>query len=243
MSRLPKQNKILAIIPARTGSKRLPHKNIKLLEGKPLICWTIDAAKNAKLNMDIVVSTDSQMVADIALGCGADVPFLRPSELASDTASTFDVLADTINKLASQGRNYEYLMLLQPTSPLRQTFHIEQAFEWLLKDAVKSVVSVNAVDHPVEWTMTLPDNNCLDSFIANQLDQLKTRSQDLPKRYQLNGAIMCGRVRDIIAQKSFYLQQGTYAYEMNKQFSVDIDYAEDFEYAEFLIAKHLTNLA
>lgn len=242
MSRLTQQNKVLAIIPARAGSKRLPNKNIKLLAGKPLICWTVEAAKNTKLDMDVVVSTDSQMVADIALGCGADVPFLRPAELASDTASTFDVLEDTINKLAAQGRHYEYLILLQPTSPLRQSIHIEQAFERLLNDTVKSVVSVTAVEHPIEWTMTLPVNNCLDSFIANQLSQLKIRSQDLPKRYQLNGAIMCGRLQDIMAEKSFYLQQGTYAYEMDKQFSVDIDYVEDFEYAEFLVAKHLTNI-
>lgn len=234
---MAKQNNILAIIPARAGSKRLPHKNIKLLAGKPLICWTIDAAKNAKLDMDIVVSTDSQTVADIALSCGADVPFLRPAELASDTASTFDVLADTINKLADQGHHYEYLMLLQPTSPLRQSNHIEQAFELLTKQGVKSVVSVTAVDHPVEWTMTLPEDHCLDSFIANQLDQLKIRSQDLPKRYQLNGAIMCGRINDIMAEKTFYLSHGTFAYEMAKQFSVDIDYAEDFEYAEFVVSK------
>lgn len=234
---------MLAIIPARAGSKRLPHKNIKLLAGKPLICWTVEAAINTKLDMDVVVSTDSQMVADIALGCGADVPFLRPAKLASDTASTFDVLENTINKLVAQGRHYEYLVLLQPTSPLRQSIHIEEAFERLLKDTVKSVVSVTAVEHPIEWTMTLPDNNCLDSFIANQIDQLKTRSQDLPKRYQLNGAIMCGRLQDVMAEKSFYLQQGTYAYEMDKQFSIDIDYAEDFDYAEFLVTKYPTRLA
>ena len=239
---MTKQNNILAIIPARAGSKRLPNKNIKLLAGKPLVCWTIDAAKNAKLDMDIVVSTDSQMVADIAVSCGADAPFLRPAELATDTASTFDVLADTINKLADQGRHYEYLMLLQPTSPLRRSDHIEQAFEVLSKEGVKSVVSVTEVDHPVEWTMTLPEDYCLDSFIANQLDQLKIRSQDLPKRYQLNGAIMCGRINDIMAEKTFYLQRGTFAYVMAKQFSVDIDYAEDFGYAEFVVNNLGSNL-
>ncbi|WP_029934091.1 cytidylyltransferase domain-containing protein [Thiomicrospira pelophila] len=229
-----KQNNILAIIPARAGSKRLPKKNIMPLGGLPLIAWTIKSALEARLDMDVVVSTESEQIAKVALEYGADIPFMRPDELAQDASSSFDVIDYTLKTLAASGRHYDYVILLQPTSPFRQSQHIEEAFLMLQKFNANAVVSVTELDHPVEWSMTLPDSGNLDEFIHHHLTHLKTRSQDLPKRYRLNGAISCGQVKALLSNQTFYVPSGTYAYKMEPQFSVDIDTLTDFQYAEFL---------
>lgn len=226
--------KILALIPARAGSKRLPKKNIMPLGGKPLIAWTVLSALDAQLDMDVVVSTDSEEIANIAIEYGAEVPFMRPDALAQDTSSSFDVIDYTLKTLAASGRHYEYLMLLQPTSPFRQSHHINQAFLMLQDLKANAVVSVTELDHPVEWSMTLPEDNALDDFIQHHLAHLKTRSQDLPKRYRLNGAIICGQVEALLKSKTFYVPHGTYAFKMEPYYSVDIDTLTDFQYAEFL---------
>lgn len=231
--------KILAFIPARSGSKRLPNKNIKSFAGKPLIAWTIEAALLANLNMDVVVSTDSSDIANIAETYGAEVPFLRPAELASDTAPTFSALAFTVTELAKLGREYEYLVFLQPTSPLRQACHITEAFAMLQSAGVKSVVSVSEIPQPTEWTMILPSSGSMAEFIKTQLPFLSNRSQDLPKRYCLNGALACATMVDVMAHESFYFEPGIYAFVMEKKFAIDIDNLTDFEYAEFLKLKEL----
>ena len=231
---IQKINNILALIPARAGSKRLPKKNIMPLGGLPLIAWTIKSAREAQLDMDVMVSTESEEIANIALEHGAEVPFMRPGALAQDTSSSFEVIDYTLKTLAKSGRHYDYLMLLQPTSPFRQSHHIEQAYLMLKRLSANAVVSVTELDHPVEWSMNLPESNSLDDFIYHHLDQLKTRSQDLPKRYRLNGAISCGQVKALLSNQTFYVPCGTYAYKMEPQYSVDIDTPTDFQYAEFL---------
>ncbi len=229
--------KILAFIPARAGSKRLPNKNIKEFAGKPLIAWTIEAALGAKLAMDVVVSTDSLKIADIAQGYGAEVPFMRPEEMAGDSSSTFESLRDTVLKLSAMGREYDYMVFLQPTSPLRKSFHIDEAFNKLIATSAKSVVSVSEVEHPFEWSMIATENGDMTNYINDNLKFLKMRSQELPARVRLNGALFCAKLADVLAQNSFYLAEGTYAYEMEKKFAIDIDELIDFEYAEFLMLR------
>lgn len=227
--------KILAFIPARKGSKRLPSKNIMLCAGKPLIAWTIESALNTKLQMDVIVSTDSEEIAKISKEYGAEVPFFRPKEFAADTSTTFDAIKYTLDTLASNGRVYDYFILLQPTSPLRQSSHIDEAFKLLQTTGGKAVVSVSSLEHPIEWTMTLPENNSLDTFINENQHYLKTRSQDLPTRYRINGAVACVRTEDFLNEGTFYLKKGVYAYPMENKYSVDIDELSDFEYANHLL--------
>ena len=232
--------KILSIIPARAGSKRIANKNIKLCAGKPLIAWTIEAALSSKLQTDVVVSTDSEEIARIAQQYGAQVPFLRPENLAGDKSDTFDTLKFTLAELSAQGHHYDYLILLQATSPLRKAFHIDEAFSLLVKSKAKAVISVSRMEQPCEWSMTLPDNHSLNHFIDNNLHYLKTRSQDLPNRYHLNGSIFCIKIQDYLQEGTFYLNEGVFAYPMMKQHSIDIDEQSDFDYAEYLLLKQNT---
>lgn len=228
-------SKLLALIPARAGSKRVEHKNIKPLGGKPLIAWTIDAALKADLDLDVVVSTDAQEIADIALNYGAQVPFLRPEALARDTSSSFDAIEYTINRLKEAGQNYEYLLLLQPTSPLRQSHHIEEAFALYQAKQAKAVLSVSEIEHPIEWTMTLQADLCADDYIQQNAQNLTKRSQEFEKRYRINGAIFLIDIAAFLKHKTFYLPTGgVYSYIMENKYSIDIDELSDFEYAEFL---------
>jgi len=231
-------SKILAFIPARFNSKRLIKKNIKLFLGKPLIAWTIEAALNANVEMDVIVSTDSNEIADIAKKYGAEVPFLRAKELATDKASSFSALEDLIIKLSSLGRNYDYIVLLQPTSPLRGSVSIEEAFDLLIVNDANAVVSVTELEHPVEWAMELPVNNDMSSFIDKSICLLKKRSQDFPAKYLLNGAIYCGKTSIVLQEKTFYVRDKIYAYKMPKKNSIDIDDIDSFEYAEYLMLKN-----
>lgn len=226
---------ILALIPARKGSKRLPDKNIRNLAGKPLIAWTIEAALSCRVAMDVVVSTDADDIAEIARRYGAEVPFLRPASLAGDHATTFDAIEYTLKQLQVLGRQYDVVVLLQPTSPLRKAVHIAEALNQLQAPTVRSVISVSEVEHPIEWTMVLPEDGCLDRYVAEQIPALKSRSQDISKRYRLNGAIFCAKKNDLLHHKNFYMPQGTFAYVMDKAYAVDIDDRLDFDYAEFLI--------
>jgi CMP-N-acetylneuraminic acid synthetase len=229
----------LILIPARGGSKRLPGKNTREFAGQPLIAWTINAALDSGLNADVVVSTDSPEIAEISASLGAQVPFLRPDYLSSDTASSFDALSYTLETLARAGRHYDQLVLLQPTSPLRQSWHIGEAVAMLDSPHVYSVVSVAELAHPVEWTMELPEDGSLSHFIQHQLPLLNSRSQDLAPRYRLNGAVFAAKIPNLLSAKTFYMPDGTVAYKMEKKYSVDIDDIDDFEYAESLMLKAL----
>ncbi len=227
--------KLLALIPARQGSKRLPLKNIKMCAGKPLIAWTIEAALASQYKMDVIVSTDSEDIAQIAQKYGAEVPFLRPKQWASDSASTFDVIHHSIDQLAHLKRHYDSIILLQATSPVRNVQHIDEAIKLFIQSKAKSIISVTPLEHPIEWTMELEKNNSLDPFINNNPLLFKSRSQDFATRYRLNGAIYCAQLKAVLTQNTFYLNQNVYAYPMEKQFSVDIDDINDFNYAQYLL--------
>ncbi|ENB7662529.1 TPA: acylneuraminate cytidylyltransferase family protein [Enterobacter cloacae] len=223
----------IAIIPARAGSKRLANKNIKLLGGKPLIAWTIEAAINSG-NFDLIlVSTDSQEIADVAIAAGASVPFLRPAELASDTASTNDVVSHMVNWVEEHHDIVNLVTILQPTSPLREAKDIQNAMVLYAEKKATAVVSVCEVEHPIEYCNHLPADCSLNGFLSKA--SLK-RSQDFEITYRLNGAIYIFDRKFVGALSEIY-SEGSYAYIMKKEKSVDIDDEFDFKLAEFIKAQ------
>ena len=225
-------SKLLAIIPARGGSKRLPTKNILELSGKPLIVWTIDAAKRSKYIDRIVVSTDDGDIAETAINAGVDVPFIRPSHLAEDHTSTYEVVAHTLTQLRNNGDQFEYLLLLQPTSPLRTTEHIDGATDLLISKNADAVISVTEANHLNEWSGEIPESLCLEKFFHGKTEK---RSQELPKQFRINGAIYLVDVSKLLAYKTFFLPKNIVAYRMKREASIDIDTQLDFQLAEYLI--------
>ncbi len=215
---------VLAVIPARAGSKRLSRKNILEFNGKPLLSWTIQAGLQSKYIDDVIVSTEDSDIAAIAKTEGAMVPFLRPAELAGDTTTTIDVVCHLLKSLSL--KSYDYILLLQPTSPLRTAAHIDQAVELLIARNADAVVGVTEVDHPVEWTNVLPDDFAFRDFISPSA--LNLRSQDLPQRYRINGALYLVDAKKLIEQETFFLHENSYALIMDKKDSVDIDDEMDF---------------
>ena len=224
---------VLAIIPARGGSKGLPGKNIKELCGKPLIAWSIETAK-ACSNVDrIVVSTDDRKIAEIAKKYGAEVPFMRPAELATDTASTIDVIFHTTEWLKKhEDFQPAYILLLQPTSPLRTVKDIEGAIQILKAKDARAVVSVCETDHHPWWSNTLPEDGNMRNFLKPEI--LNKRRQDLPVFYRLNGAIYLAETSYLYENNGFFGPE-TFAYKMPKEHSVDIDSNVDLKLAQVLL--------
>jgi len=230
--------RLLAIIPARGESKRLPRKNILNLAGKPLIAWTIEAALNSKYIDRIVVSTDDQEIANISIEYGAEVPFLRPKSLATDDSPSIDTVINVLGEIDIIGQHYDYIVLLQPTSPLRTEIDIDKAIELLEKKSADSVISVCEVDHPPHWNNTLPDDGNMQLFF--QKDNAKKRSQDFDVYYRLNGAIYIVKIERLLKEKSLFLNTNTFAYCMDAHNSVDIDKEEDFLVAKCFAKNFLT---
>ncbi|MTK11385.1 MAG: acylneuraminate cytidylyltransferase family protein [Clostridiaceae bacterium] len=225
-------NKILAIIPARGGSKGLPRKNIKNLNGKPLIAYTIEAAKKSKYIDRIIVSTEDEEIEQVSKNFGAEVPYLRPQEMAQDTSSVVDSIIHMINWLkGKEDYKPDYICLLQCTSPLRNYEDIDGAIEKLFKTNMDGVVSVCEVEVNPYWTNVF-EGNRLKYF----LEQGKSiiRRQDLPKIYRLNGAIYVIRTDVFLREKTFETDDMTGYIMLNKN-SVDIDTLIDFKFAELLL--------
>ncbi len=220
----------LAIIPARGGSKRLPRKNVLDLCGKPLIAWSIEAGLKSKYISKVVVSSDDEEILQISQNFGADI-IKRPDELASDTATTFDVIEHTIKSLGK----YDYIVLLQATSPLRNEKHIDEAIELLEEKNADAVVSVCEMDHSPLWSNTLPKDESMKNFLRDEI--LNKRSQDLPKYYRLNGAIYICKTGELLKNKGFFLKKNIYAYKMDKKHSVDID-----DEIDFIVAKEIKSI-
>jgi N-acylneuraminate cytidylyltransferase/CMP-N,N'-diacetyllegionaminic acid synthase len=221
----------LAIIPARSGSKGLPDKNIKKLHDKPLMAYTIEASIKAKLFDEIIVSTDSAVYAQTAISYGASVPFLRPSHLATDEAATYDVIIHVVEELRQLGKTYDYLMLLQPTSPLRNKKHILESIEVLFNHDAHSVVSICEVEYHDYLKVTLDDKGRLSYGTS---DKKQIRRQDTGSQFRLNGAIYLTQVSSFLYYKSFY-QEKTYPYIMNTLESIDIDDRYQFKLAEYMM--------
>jgi len=224
------RDRCVAIVPARSGSKRVPHKNKLLFAGQPLISWTIKAAKSTEEIDRVVVSTDDLEIKAISEKNGASVPFLRPKDLASDNASAIDVLQHAILELASQGECYEVAIYLQPTSPLRDQSHISAAIDLFNRRHAKSVVSVSEVPYPEEFTGELAEDFSMKDFWIRRKNA--DRSQLLKKRFFLNGAIFVVRLKEALEQRSFLFEDKSYALVMEGTASIDIDTWEQFRLAE-----------
>ncbi len=223
---------VLALIPARGGSKGVPGKNIRPLAGKPLIAWTIEAAKASRHVDRLIVSTDSEEIARITEAWGAEIPFLRPPHLATDEAKGMDVVLHALEQLGQTSKPSTLVLLLQPTSPLRTAEDIDRAVEMLEEKKADAIVSVCPVEHHPWWTNTLPADNSMADFLRPELS--RTNRQELPKYYRLNGSIYLGKESFISANHSF-LGPGCFAYVMPQERSVDIDSLLDFHLAEIMI--------
>jgi N-acylneuraminate cytidylyltransferase len=217
-----KGNKTLAVITARGGSKGLPRKNVLLAGGKPLVAWTVEAAISAECVSRVVLSSDDEEIMGAAMAAGCDVPFSRPSNLASDTASSIDVLLHALDQLPG----FEYVVLLQPTSPLRTAEDVDAAFELMLDRGAPSCVSVCEADQSPYWMYKVEAGDKLQRILS-EVD-VATRRQDLPPIYVLNGAIYIAQIDWLRANKSF-IGGETVAFLMPKERSLDIDTAQDFE--------------
>ncbi|MBE0465958.1 MAG: acylneuraminate cytidylyltransferase family protein [Candidatus Desulforudis sp.] len=222
----------LGFIPARAGSKGIPSKNIRLLAGKPLIVHTIQAAKESGIFDCLVVSTDGKEIAKIAGEAGAEVPFLRPPELATDDTPGIDTLRHALRWFEERGKQYNCVMYLQPTSPLRSAADIMAAADLLIDRNAEAIVSVSRVEHHPWWSNVLPADGCMKDFLK---PDTATNRQELPAYYRLNGAIYLARW-DFIRNRNSWLGPHTYAYIMSRKRSVDIDQEIDFIIAEALIA-------
>lgn len=220
----------LAIIPARGGSKRLPRKNILDLCGKPLISYSIEAGLKSKYISKVVVTSDDKEILEISRELGVTI-IDRPLELANDTATTFDAIEHTIKNI----EHYDYIILLQPTSPLRNENHIDEAIELLEIKNANAVVSVCEMEHSPLWSNTLPEDSNMNNFLREEV--LNKRSQDLEKYYRLNGAIYICKTDELLRNKSLFLKDNIFAYKMDKKYSIDID-----DKLDFLIAQNLMNL-
>lgn len=226
-----KKNKVLAIIPARAGSKGIKDKNIIDLNGKPLIAHSIEAGLKSKYISKVVVSTDGEKIAKIAKDYGAEVPFLRPKHLATDTAKTIDCVIHCIEELKKNGEEYDYVVLLQPTQPLRQPWHIDEAFELIIKRNEDSLVSISKVkDHPV--LMRTIDKN---GYAINLLEGSSTkRRQEFPNFYKVNGAIYINKINENFNYDTSF-NDNKLVYIMEEQYGIDIDDMLDMEIAKLLI--------
>lgn len=224
--------KILYFIPARGGSKGLPGKNIRPLHHKPLIAYSIEAALQCAHLGVVMVNTDDPQIAEVAKTFGAEVPFLRPAELATDSAATLDVLEHTLEYYKQQGQEFDLVVVLQPTSPLRTSQDIDAAIELMEQKHAEAIVSVCENEHHPLWSNSLPPDGSMRDFMRKEVKG-KNRQQ-LPPSYRLNGALYISSPAAILKHKGF-LHNGTYAYIMPAERSVDIDHLIDFQLAEILL--------
>lgn len=223
--------KILAIIPARSGSKRVVNKNIRDLGGQPLITWTLKALSQSRYVDQFFVSTDSKDIQSIAREHGFDCEPLRPAELASDTANSVDVVLDIIKNVKP---GFDIIVLLQPTSPFRTTMDLDSALEFFIEKSADSVTSVCESDIHPSWMSPLPADQSMTGMVKTIQ---KGRSQDLEKYYCLNGAIYIINSKAFISAGSFFAANHCYAYVMDRKNSVDIDTEEDLVLANCLLTK------
>ncbi len=225
--------RILAVIPARGGSKGIPNKNILPLAGKPLIAWTVVAALESGILERVVVSTDSDAIAAVGRQFGAETPFLRPAELSRDDTPTTDSVAHAIHWLAAnESYQPDAVMILQPTCPLRSLDDIRQATALFSERQAESVVAVcEAKQHPFWMKQISPEGRLVDC--ANDW-KFTTRRQDLPKLYALNGALYLTR-RDLLVEQNTVFPPRTFAYVMPKERSLDIDTPWDLHVADLLL--------
>ena len=234
-----KNSTILAIIPARSGSKGLPNKNIMICAGKPLIQWTIESALKVDFFDNVIVTTDSQDIAILAETCGAKVPFIRPSEISQDSSSIIDVIDHALkNYLDCNGNSFDYVVLLQPTSPLRSAVHINNALEYFFNKKLSdndSLISAYKVSPKYGWLMRGNNENDYVKFGLSS-NNLNPQRQKLDEFFLPNGAIYIINARKV--NKGIY-SGNTLCYLMPAEESIDVDSYDDFCAAEKALLKRV----
>ncbi|WP_422007612.1 acylneuraminate cytidylyltransferase family protein [Roseivirga pacifica] len=226
--------KVLAVVTARGGSKGLPGKNIKEFNGKPLIAWTIEQGLNCQSVDRLIVSTDDVEIAHTSREHGAEVPFLRPDYLAGDTATSIDVIVHAIDFLEQQGDTYDIVILLEPTSPLRESSDIDYALKRLVETpAAQSIAGVSEVEgqHP-DFLVRIENE-----FMRPYLEFDVKRRQDLKSLYFFEGSVYAAYIPFLLRERSFYTHE-TLAYEVPKWKSFEIDDIVDFYLVEHLFIQH-----
>lgn len=229
-------NKYLAIVTARSGSKRLPGKNVRDLCGKPLFVWSVLAGLNCPKVSRTIVSTDSAEYQRIAIEAGADCLWLRDPALAADETSSADVVKDVLDRLGDEMKQYHALVLLQPTSPLRTAEDVSNALALYEARNAPAVVSVTDAECPPAWMGQFQADLVMDEFVPAQFRGV--RSQDLGNWYRLNGAVYVIGINEFLREQGFK-PQGTLAYLMPRERSVDVDTPFDFDIAEFLMSRNV----
>ncbi len=234
-----KNKTFLAIIPARGGSKRLPRKNVLDLNDKPLIAWTIEAALKSNYCDEVMVTSDDDEIIKISQEYGAKVPFKRPDILATDTSTRPEVIKHTIDFYKNElHKEFDYIIFLQPTSPLRDSNDIDNAITYMFEKQSDAIVSVCEVEHPVHWSDTLPKDKNMSKFLSDVA--VKSRSQDLETNYRLNGAVYICKITKFLEQGCLFLDKNIYAYEMPQEISIDIDKQLDFDIAQMILEHYNT---
>ena len=223
--------KILCIIPARGGSKRLPGKNIKLLNGIPLVGYAIRAAKGSQYIDKVIVSTDDEAIARDAREQGAEVPFMRPAELATDTATTLSVLQHAVTFFEEKGEQFDLIVLIQPTVPGVETRDVDAAIEKFASTGVNSCITVSPIVDPPEWMYRIDAEGRLQKYV----DVPAGRGQDVEKLYRVSGAVYV-TVRDTLMKENKIVDNNNCAgVIMPRERSIDIDTPLDFLMAETLM--------
>jgi N-acylneuraminate cytidylyltransferase len=221
------QKSILAIIPARGGSKGIPGKNIKKVHGKPLIGWIIEAGKNASYIDRLILSSDDPQIIKVATALGCEVPFIRPSSLAQDHSSSNEVVFHALKKIPG----YDYVMMLQPTSPLTSSGDIDGCIEFCISTGSSAVVSVTKPGKSPYWMFNIDEKAILSPMMGEKY--LQMRRQNLPETVSPNGAIFMAKTDFFLKHKTFYYKS-TRGFGMPFDRSIDIDTAYDLKIFEFL---------
>jgi len=232
-----KGKKILAIIPARGGSKGLPGKNIKELCGKPLIAWSIEHAQKSKYVDELFISTDSKEIADVAEHFGAPCPELRPAELARDTAPSSEFIVYTLEKMKKEGKSFDYFILLEPTSPLRDVEDVDKSIEMLVDNPVAESVMgvVRAEDSNPAFMVKIGEGGLMIPFMG-KAETL--RRQDIPDAYYFEGTVYLSKCDAYMEKKAFYHDK-TLPYVVPKWKSFEIDDIIDFTIIEAIMKMKL----
>jgi CMP-N,N'-diacetyllegionaminic acid synthase len=229
--------KLLALIPARGGSKGVPRKNIKLLGGKPLLWYSYESARESGLFTEIVLSTEDTEIAETGKRLGMMVPFIRPAEFATDAAKSIDVVNHAIDEMAKLGYTYDAVVLLQPTSPFREKGILNKALQAFIDTQADSLVSVRKVPHQFNphWLFEADENNLLR--IATGDKELIGRRQELPDAYYRDGQIYITLTEVLTQKRSFVGNRLSYIVNESEASLVNIDNMDDWHRAEQFIAQ------
>jgi N-acylneuraminate cytidylyltransferase len=227
------KRKLLVVIPARGGSKGIPGKNIKPISGRPLLAYSIDCARAVAADADICVSTDDLAIRKAAEDEGLVVPFLRPEELATDLSGTYEVLLHALDFYAAAGRDYDDLLLLQPTSPFRKPDHVLDALKSYYAHLPEMLVSVKESSANPYYTLFEEDTS---GYLYKSKDRGYIRRQDCPPVYEYNGAIYVVNIASL-RERPMHRLERIVKYVMDERSSFDLDTAEDWQYLQYLLLK------